>query len=131
MQTPPLRAPATILIVDDHPAIRDAVMALLDGVFPECQLLVAESAEVALALCATATPDVVIMDISLPGMNGIEATQHIRIQFPTTRVVMHSNSDMQVFRDESAAAGAAAFVCKGRTSCELVTVISQLLRATV
>lgn len=131
MQTPAATPRATILIVDDHPAVRAAVMALLDGAFPECRLLVAESAEIALALCATAAPHIVIMDISLPHMNGIDGAKHICAQFPATRVVMHSNSDMQIFRDASAAAGACAFVGKGRTSSELIAVIAELLAASV
>lgn len=127
------RSPATsstILIVEDHPATRDAVVALLDGLFPDYQLVVAESAEAALSLCAITPPPIVIMDISLPGMNGIEATQLICARYPSTRVVMHSSNDTQLFRIESAAAGASAFVSKGRGSSELVGVVAKLLNAT-
>lgn len=117
----------TILIVEDHAATRNAMVALLDGALPWCRLVAVDTAEAALALCAQALPTVVIMDISLPGMNGIEATQQIRALFPHAQVVMHSSNDMQVFRDESAAAGACAFVSKGRGSCDLVSAVSRLL----
>ena len=122
----------TILIVEDHPATRQAVVALFDGallngVLPSCRLMAVDSAEGALSLCADEVPAVVIMDISLPGMNGIEATQRIRAQFPQVQVVMHSSNDMQVYRDESAAVGACAFVSKGRNSSELIAVVSRLL----
>jgi DNA-binding NarL/FixJ family response regulator len=128
---------ATILIVEDHAATRRAVVALfdgalLDGILPACRLLAVDSAEGALSLCAKLlgadeAPAIVIMDISLPGMNGIEATQRIRAQFPQVQVIMHSSNDMQVYRDEAAAVGACAFVSKGRTSSELIALVSRLL----
>lgn len=130
-QRPSAATRPTILIVEDHAATRNAVKVLFGSVFPDGRLLEADSAEAALALCELAAPDVVIMDISLPGMNGIEATRHIRARFPQTLVVMHSSNDMQIFREESAAVGASAFISKGRTSSELVPVISQLLQAAV
>lgn len=118
--------PGKVLIVEDHAATRNAVSALLAWAFPDCLLLMAPSAEGAFALCDTETPDLVIMDIALPGMNGIEATKHIKTRHPGTQVVMHSNSDMQVYQDESMLAGAVAFVSKRRTSLELVPVITRL-----
>ncbi len=118
--------PAKVLIVEDHAATRNAVSALLAWAFPACRLLIAPSAEGAFALCDVEAPDLVIMDIALPGMNGIEATRHIKALYPGTQVVMHSNSDMQVYQDESMLAGAGAFVSKRRTSLELVPVIIRL-----
>lgn len=115
-----------VLIVEDHVATRNAVSALLSWAFPGCQLSIAACAESAFALCEAETPDLVIMDIGLPGMNGIEATRRIRTRHPGTQVVMHSNSDMQVYQDESMLAGAVAFVSKRRTSLELVPVIAHL-----
>ncbi|CAN0509814.1 unnamed protein product, partial [Phaeothamnion confervicola] len=118
---------AAILVVEDHAATRMAVMALLAGAFPGCRLIGADSAEVALPLCEREAPRVVIMDIALPGMNGIEATRLIKARHPGIRVVMHSSNDMQIFRDESVAVGASAFVGKGTRSGELVPVLAGLL----
>lgn len=116
-----------ILVVEDHAATRQAILALLGRAFPTYQLLAAESAEEALPLCALRPPCVVVMDISLPGMNGIEATHEIKQMLPHIHVVMHSNNDMQVYREESAAAGASAFVTKGHHSQELIRAIAGLL----
>jgi len=119
--------PFIVLVVEDHAATRNAVTTLLVGAVPNVQVLAVDSAEQALPICETAPPAVVIMDISLPGMNGIEATQQIRQLSPATRVVVHSNSDAQVLRDGSMAAGACAFVSKGRASSELAGIVFELL----
>lgn len=121
------RESVTILVVEDHPGTRRAVMTLLGTAFPACQLLEADSAESALPLFETQAPKLVVMDIALPGMNGIQATRKIKELRPETLVVMHSSSDMPVYREEALAVGASAFVGKGRTARELVPVISGLL----
>ena len=102
-------------------------MALVSTRFPHCRLLEAVSAEDALALCDVEQPDLVVLDITLPGMDGFEATRRIKASWPRTVIVMHSSSDMPVYRDASLAAGAAAFVGKGRGSRTLVPIIASLL----
>ncbi|MFL6573814.1 MAG: response regulator transcription factor [Burkholderiales bacterium] len=117
----------TIMVVEDHPPTLAALVELLEAAFPECAVLAAEGAERALDLCAAAAPDVVIMDIALSGMSGIEATLRIKALLPDTRVVMHSTYDMRVYREGAAAAGASAFVRKGKVAGELVPVVAELL----
>ena len=119
-------APA-ILIVEDHPPTLGVVQELLSAAFPACRLLAAGSAEQALELCAQTPPHVVIMDIVLPGMDGIEATRRIKSLLPDTCVVMHSSHDLEMYRKASAAAGASGFVTKYRTFDDLVPAISALL----
>ena len=117
----------TVLVVDDHAGVRQTVMALVSSEYPQWRLLEAESAEDALTVCDTEQPDLIVLDIKLPGMDGFEATRRIKQSWPRMVVVMHSSSDMPVYRDASLVAGAAAFVGKGRNSCTLVPLIASLL----
>jgi DNA-binding NarL/FixJ family response regulator len=119
----------TVLVVDDHPGVRQTVMALVSNQFPHLRLLEAGCAEDALTLCGSENPALIVLDITLPGMDGFEAARRIKASWPRTVIVMHSSSDMSVYRDASLAAGAAAFVGKGRNSRMLVPTIARLLPA--
>jgi DNA-binding NarL/FixJ family response regulator len=122
-------ATVTLLVVDDHAGVRQTVMALVSTEFPHFRLLEAECAEDALTLCGAEQPDLIVLDITLPGMDGFEATRRIKAAWPAIVIVMHSSSDLPVYRDASLAAGAAAFVGKGRNSRTLLPVIAGLLPA--
>ena len=121
-------APAfTLLVVDDHAAVRETVMTLVAAEYPRCRLLEARSAEEALTLCREDPPDLIVLDITLPGIDGFEATRRIKELCPQTLIVMHSTSDQPVYQVASLAAGASAFVGKGRNSRTLVPVIASLM----
>ena len=112
-----------ILLVDDHVPIREQVKRML-GQEPDL-LVVADvgSAETALALVRQLRPDVVVMDIMLPRMNGIDATWAIMAECPGTRVIVFSNYSAPILIQAVLEAGAFGFVCKPRALEELIPAI--------
>ena len=118
-----------ILIVDDHRPTVQLLLDMLAGAFPGQAMLSACSAEEALAMCHANAPRVVVMDIGLPGANGIDAAREIKALSSAVGVVMHSNYDLAIYRERCTAVGADAFVSKTRTHGELVPAIALLLSA--
>lgn len=103
----------TVLIVDDQAAYRDAadlVVELADG-FERVGF--AESGEDAIQLAAALHPDVVLMDVNLPGIDGFEATRQILAADPGARVVVLSTYSGEEYGERARAVGAVAFVSKG------------------
>jgi DNA-binding NarL/FixJ family response regulator len=119
--------PKTILIVEDHDQVRALLRDWLKAVFPDWTVLEAKTGEDAIVLARSQLPELILMDIELEQMNGIEATRTIKAIAPQSRVVMltiHEEADYQV---AAAAAGAHAYVTKRKMHTELVPVIKALL----
>jgi two-component system invasion response regulator UvrY len=123
--------PATILIVEDHEAVRRSLRDWLAVEFPQCRVIEAASGEQALALIQIESPRLVIMDISLPGMSGIEATRQIRATLPSAQIVMLTIHNGDAYRADAAAAGASAFVPKRAMQTELIPTLAALLANSV
>ena len=85
--TSPASEPIRVMVVDDHAMVRRGLATFLK-VFDDLQLAgEAESGEAAIQLCAEVLPDVILMDMSMPGMDGAAATRIIRQQFPQIQVI--------------------------------------------
>jgi DNA-binding NarL/FixJ family response regulator len=118
----PATKPIRILIADDHPIFRYGMRTLLTAM-PDC-IVVGEAVtgEEAIQLTGTLLPDVVLMDINMPGINGIEATARIRQQQPhTTILVVTMLDDESVFA--AMRAGARGYLLKGAEPAETVRAI--------
>lgn len=117
-----------ILIVDDHLALRVGLAALL-AANPRFQV-VAEAANTAeaIAACERHTPDVVLMDLRIPGGGGVEATLAIRQRWPATRVLIVTTYDGDEDIHRAIQAGASGYLLKGLTSAELIAAIEAVQR---
>jgi len=117
-----------ILLVDDHEVVRLGLRALLDR-HPDFEV-VAEASNAAEALDRVARyqPDVVVMDIRLPGKNGIEATREIKQQFPKTQVIILTSYADDDLLFEAIAAGASGYVLKQIGSDDLVRALETIGR---
>ncbi|MBC8248786.1 MAG: response regulator transcription factor [Anaerolineales bacterium] len=119
--------PATILIVEDHDAVRKSLRDWLEVEFPQCRVIEAASGEEAIALIRIESPRLVVMDISLPGMSGIEATRQIKAALPSAQIVMLTIHEGDAYRANATAAGASAYVPKRVMQTELVPTLAALL----
>ena len=117
-----------LLLVDDQPAVRRG-LGLRFQLEPDLEVVgEASTGTEALALAQTLTPDVVLMDIAMPEMDGIEATAALRRVVPQSAVVILSIHDDAQTRGRALAAGAVAFVEKRGATDSLLAVIRQVAR---
>jgi DNA-binding NarL/FixJ family response regulator len=109
-----------IMLVEDHKATREEMRALIEGQ-PDMRVVVeAETGEDGVARARAERPDVVVMDILLPGMNGIEATRAILKERPEAKVLALSNHFGNVLVRSILSAGGLGYVLKGRAFEELI-----------
>ncbi len=119
----------SILIVEDHEKVRRALRKLLEFKFSQYQVIEASSGEEAVTLTLAEAPQLIIMDITLPGMSGIEATRRIRATSFSPPVVMFTVHEDDIYRQEAEDAGAIAYVAKHALQSELLPQLSALLAA--
>jgi DNA-binding NarL/FixJ family response regulator len=112
-----------VLIADDHRLFAEALRAIL-GAEPRVDVVgLAASGTDAVRQTLELEPDVVLMDISMPDLDGLEATRRIRVQRPATQVLMVTGSDAHQDVDAARVAGAAGYVTKDRIAAELMRAI--------
>jgi two-component system invasion response regulator UvrY len=109
---PPARADISVLVVDDQPFFRDAARAVLDGLVGFSAAGEASSGLEAVSVVAELRPELVLIDVRMPGMNGIEAARRISAGHPETVVVLISTDDFTDAVSTVRSCGAAAFVRK-------------------
>lgn len=109
-----------ILVVDDHAVIRKGIQSIL-GAWPEWQVSgEAANGEEAVQLTKELKPDIVLMDISMPGMGGLEATRAIRKAYPDAKVLMLTLHDSLEWVETALNAGARGYLLKSDTEGELM-----------
>lgn len=117
-----------ILLVDDHEVVRLGIRSLLSR-YAQFQIVdEADSAQEAIAKAVEHHPDVVVMDVRLPGKSGIEATREIVEQLPDTKVIMLTSYAEDEILFEAISAGASGYVLKQIGSGELVRALETIGR---
>lgn len=117
------RSSIRVMSVDDHPLLRGGIAALIANQ-PDLQLIAeAATGAEAIAQFRSAQPDVTLMDLQLPDMNGVDAIAAIRREFPSARFVVLTTFAGDVLAQRALVAGAQAYLLKGAVRKELLDVI--------
>ncbi len=113
----------SVLLVDDHPIFRKGLQSLFEEEQDIEVIGNAGDGETALELIGSLTPDIVVMDITMPGINGIEATKHIGEHFPASKVLALSIHTGRQFVEDMLRAGAVGYVVKESAPEELIKAV--------
>jgi DNA-binding NarL/FixJ family response regulator len=117
-----------ILVVDDHPVVRQGLKALL-GACAEWEIVdEAEDGIEALEKAERLQPDVVVLDVSMPGMDGLEACRRIRRTVPKAEILMVTQHDSPQMMREALVAGARGYVVKSDAARDLLAAIDMVSR---
>ena len=121
--------PVTIVVADDDLEYREIVRALL-GPMSDTMTIVGEAAdgEEALALVRRERPDIVITDLMMPRLNGVELTRRIRRELPETKIILMSSFPEDAYRLMASDSGADTFLSKRVVTSELLPAIADVIR---
>lgn len=128
MEAAALAEPIRVLIADDHRLFAEALEAILTSDPRTVVIGRAGNGEEAVRRTAELNPDVVLMDISMPVLDGIAATRQIRSQRPAAVILMLTGSSSPADVDAARLAGAAGYVTKDRIAAELIEAIVAVVR---
>ena len=123
--------PVRVLLADDHQLVRSGLRALVEAL-PDVQVVGdTGDAREAVDLARTHRPDIVLMDIAMPGLNGLEATARIQTSSPGTRVVIVSMHSGAEYVAEALHAGASGYLLKSCSPGELALALAAVARGEV
>ena len=117
-----------LLLVDDHPLLRKGLAMTLNAELDLEVVGQAADAEEALELYGQLKPDLVLADISLPGMSGLELVKHLVAQNPQAKVIMVSRHDESLYAERAVRAGAKGYVSKLEADDTIVPAVRHVLR---
>lgn len=119
--------PARLLIVDDHDLIRESTQLMLEGE-PDLEVVgEAVNGRHALELCRQLRPDLVLMDVRMPEMDGLTATREIKKEMPAISVLVVSAYESEDYRREAASAGATDYILKDAERRQLLEAVRAAL----
>ncbi|MEN2394068.1 response regulator transcription factor [Pseudomonas halotolerans] len=116
-----------VALVDDHSLVRDGIRALL-SVMPQLDVVgEAEDGAQAIEMVGRCQPDLLLMDISLKDMNGLELTRLLGKQYPSLKILILSMYDNYEYVSESVRSGASGYVLKNAPSREIIAAIEAII----
>ncbi len=121
--------PTTILIVDDNQGVRNVLTRILQKGQEFMVVGEAEDGSEALELARALSPDLILMDLAMPRVNGLEATRRIKVERPGTKVIILTRYEEDAYRQAATQSGADAFLSKGTRLAELLATIRQVVQA--
>jgi len=117
-----------ILLADDHTILRSGIRSLLEDEPGLSVIGEAEDGRTAVAMACKLKPDVAIMDIAMPLLNGLEATRQIKMQCPGVKVLILSMHDNEEYIRQVLEAGAMGYILKDAAARELISAIQSVYR---
>jgi DNA-binding NarL/FixJ family response regulator len=118
----------TVLLVDDHPLFRKGVRSVLEQYGNICILGEASNGLEAVLYARTLKPDVIVMDVNMPDMDGVQATRLIKHDFPQIIIIGLSVNESRAVKEALLQAGAATYLQKESVGDDLYHTISRYLR---
>ena len=120
-----------VILADDHTLVRAGIRALLEKI-PEVEVVgeAGDGREV-LDLVKAKQPELVVMDIAMPGLNGLEATERMARDFPNVRIIMLSMHDNEEYVMRALKSGASGYLLKKAATAELETAVREVLRGEI
>ncbi|MDI4647692.1 response regulator [Cohnella hashimotonis] len=116
-----------LLIVDDEQIERDGLQAILRKGFPELDIAQAKNGKIAVEMAAELQPDLILMDIKMPGMNGLEAIEHISKDQPGIKFVMVTAYDTFDYARSAIKLGVKDYLLKPSKASEIVATVGKVL----
>jgi two-component system response regulator NreC len=120
--------PIRVLVVDDHALVREGIKSLLQGIPQITVIGEAEDGLDAIEKARKVRPDIVLMDIGMPRMTGVEATRHIREEMPAVQVVALTIHESEEYLFQMLRAGASGYVLKKSHPSEMLAAIEAATR---
>ena len=122
-----VQVPSRIIVADDHPLFRSAIRHTLE-VHPDLEVVgEAANGQEAVELCRRLRPELVLMDLRMPVMDGVAATQAIKTEFPDTFVLILTAVDESAGLSDSLEAGAAGYVLKDAPAARITDTVRRVL----
>jgi DNA-binding NarL/FixJ family response regulator len=120
-----------VLVVDDHRLMLEAIRVQLEREDDISVVGCVDSGEPVVALVGQTGPDVVLLDVRMPGMDGLTVLEHLQARYPSIAVVMLSGIEDPALVRAALERGAAAFVLKGIDPRDLAGAVRQVMRGTI